>query len=192
MLSAQPDGLWHSLYLLYYIGQSARNGIVRSAVSVLRVQQSPRRSRYPQHIQPLPQLTHDPLLFNPCKPPWSRQNLWYGQRRYNRQPHIRPDQDSQELYEELRLVSRYAKYQRVRELVGLLIRKHKKAPDQRLYRALILANTNPEHGTPTEVEALLQEMVHMDISPDAATYHGALKASNQNEGSAIRLSSQSF
>ena len=188
MLSAQSDGLWHSLCSLLYSGQPTRNGIVRSAVSVLKVQQSLRRSRYPQHIQPLPEWRHDPLLLNSCKPSWSRQNLWYGQRRYKRLPYIRPDQDSQGLYEELRRASRNAKYLHVQNLVGLLIHKHKKEPNQRLYHALILANADPEHGTPTEVEALLKEMVHMDISPDAATYRGALKASDPNEGSTVRLS----
>ena len=188
MLSEQPYGLWHSLCSLLYCGQSARNDIVTSAVSVLRVQQPLRWPRYPQHIQPLPEFRHDLLLLNPCKPPWSRQDLWYGQRRYNKRPYIRPDQNSQELYEELRRASGNAKYQRVQELVRLLIHKHKKEPNQRLYHALILANADPEYGTPSEVEALLKEMVQMDISPDAATYHGALKASDQNEGTAIHLS----
>lgn len=57
-----------------------------------------------------------------------------------------------------------------------LVRQHGEKPNQRLYHALVLANADHDHGSPREVSALLQEMVDLDINPDAATLHAALKA----------------
>lgn len=83
---------------------------------------------------------------------------------------------TQILYEQLRHASRKADYQQVQRLVKLLVEMHGAKPSQRMYHALVLANADPDCGSPREVSALLQEMVELDINPDAATLHAALKA----------------
>jgi len=64
----------------------------------------------------------------------------------------------------------------VQRLVRTLVKKNGQKPSQRLYLAIVLANADPDHGSPREVKALLQEMVDLGMNPDAAILHAALKA----------------
>ena len=101
-----------------------------------------------------------------------------------------------DIYEELRRASVRGNYLKVREIVEVLVKERNEAPNARIYLALILANTDPQDGSPAEVERLLVEMIAENIVPDSAAYHAVLKvksgrirktriATNINEGTCI-------
>ena len=78
-------------------------------------------------------------------------------------------------YEELRRAASAGNYVRVQVLVKILVRDRGEQPSPRLYQALLLANTNLQHGSPAEVKRLLQEMKDEGFTPDSSTYHAVLK-----------------
>ena len=67
------------------------------------------------------------------------------------------------------------------ENVGELVGQHGEAPNRRMFLALILANTDAQHGSTTEVMRLLEEMTQSGIEPDSATYHAVLKVDRYRE-----------
>ena len=71
---------------------------------------------------------------------------------------------------------------RVYETVGELVRQHGEAPNRRLFLALILANTNAENGSITEVLRLLREMADNGIEPDSTIFHAVLKVDVETLG----------
>lgn len=178
MLSAPTGGLWHCLSTSF---QNTQWSYSRSAIYFLNAPYSVLQRSYT--------LCAKGSANSPCKlphsktfrPPSSFPSLNSGQRRHNRQPYVRSDRSIQSLYGDLRQASKKADYQLVQQLARLLVNQRGEKPSQRLYHALVLANADPEHGSPREVEALLQEMVDMDIALDAATYHAALKVSTITE-----------
>ena len=80
-----------------------------------------------------------------------------------------------DVYEELRRASIRGNYLRVQEITEILVTERNEAPNARIYLALILANTSPQHGSLAGVKRLLEEMVEEGIVPDSATYHAVLK-----------------
>ncbi|KAL8791911.1 MAG: hypothetical protein Q9195_005487 [Heterodermia aff. obscurata] len=78
-------------------------------------------------------------------------------------------------YEELRLAAGQGNYSHVKDCITLLIGKRGERPSLELYHAMILANTDPVRGTPSEVASLLQEMINEDLYPDSTIYHAVLK-----------------
>lgn len=79
------------------------------------------------------------------------------------------------LYRELEFASLRGDYLRVRILVEALVNERGEEPNLPLYLGLILANTNPQHGSPTEVKGLLEEMGSEGLIPDSSIYHAILK-----------------
>ena len=79
------------------------------------------------------------------------------------------------LYEALRKASNKGDMLRVRQLVRSLVEEGAEAPNSLLYTALLLANTDPEYGSPVEVERLLCEMEAIGIPPGSIHYHAVLK-----------------
>ncbi|MCJ1288159.1 hypothetical protein MMC26_007514 [Xylographa opegraphella] len=79
------------------------------------------------------------------------------------------------VYEELRKASTKGNFERVQQIVQILVEGRGEAPNSRIYTALILANTSPHHGTAAGLDGLLEEMVRDGIMPDSATYHAVLK-----------------
>lgn len=79
------------------------------------------------------------------------------------------------IWEELRKASSKGIFIRVQRIVRILVAVHGERPSQRLYTALILANTCPKYGSVQEVEHTLGEMAQQDLSPDSAVYHAVLK-----------------
>lgn len=63
------------------------------------------------------------------------------------------------------------------QFLRVLIRDRHVRPEVRHYRALILANTDAERGSPENVRNLLKEMEHNGIPADSGTLHAALKVS---------------
>ena len=175
MPSSPIDGLWHCLCPSFKSGLSLDTTFVRFTAPNRKARYAALRRIYTQCAQRTSNAKHTTPCANAVKSPPASLTLYYNQQRYNRLPYIRPELSIQASYEELRRASRKANYQHVQQLVKLLVNQHKERPNQQLYLALILANADPEHGSPSEVEALLQEMVDVDLSPDAAIYHAALK-----------------
>lgn len=79
------------------------------------------------------------------------------------------------LYRELEYASLRGDYIRARILVEVLVKERGEEPNLPLYLGLILANTNPQHGSPAEVKSLLEEMRAEGLVPDSSIYHAALK-----------------
>ena len=86
------------------------------------------------------------------------------------------------VYEELRKASTKGNFERVQRIVQILLEGRGEAPNSRIYTALILANTSPNHGTAAGLDELLEEMVGEGIMPDSATYHAVLKVRNLRGG----------
>ena len=70
---------------------------------------------------------------------------------------------------------RCAYYDRVQEIVEILIRERGERPDKIHYHALISVQANLEHGSAAEVERLLQEMEEYRIELDAGICSAVLK-----------------
>lgn len=64
---------------------------------------------------------------------------------------------------------------RVQKMVLRLIKDLGMSPDARIYRALLLAEADPWHGSAAEVERLLSQVDLDGITLDSAIYHAALK-----------------
>ncbi|KAL8726056.1 MAG: hypothetical protein Q9181_006191, partial [Wetmoreana brouardii] len=79
------------------------------------------------------------------------------------------------LYEELRKVGTTGDYIRTREILTTLIKHRGERPNRRHYQALLLANTNAQHGSPAEVAGILQQMQDEGIALDSAAYHAIIK-----------------
>ncbi|CDM37116.1 hypothetical protein DTO013E5_9310 [Penicillium roqueforti] len=63
----------------------------------------------------------------------------------------------------------------ITQILRLLIRDRHVKPNARHYKALILANTDNERGSPELVRGLLEEMENNGITADSGTLHGALQ-----------------
>jgi hypothetical protein len=63
----------------------------------------------------------------------------------------------------------------ITQILRLLIRDRHVQPNARHYKALILANTDNERGSPEIVRGLLEEMEDNGITADSGTLHGALQ-----------------
>ena len=83
--------------------------------------------------------------------------------------------DIRSAYQELRKVALRGAYAQIQECVRILVKERGEKPNLRLYDALLLANTDPEHGSPQEVAELLEEMANDGLNPDSATYHAVLR-----------------
>ena len=83
--------------------------------------------------------------------------------------------DEEELYDELRRASSAGDYPRIREVLKILIRERGVKPDRRHYQALLLANTNPQHGSSVEVTRIIDIMENSGMALDSVAYHAILK-----------------
>lgn len=91
------------------------------------------------------------------------------------QGYVSSDLGNEAIYTELQYESLRGNYERVQALVETLVEVRGEEPSSRLYLALILANTNPHHGSPAEVKRILNEMAAEGLVPESAIYHAALK-----------------
>ncbi|KAL8697018.1 MAG: hypothetical protein Q9201_007354 [Fulgogasparrea decipioides] len=91
--------------------------------------------------------------------------------------HVSGDRDltKEVLYEELRKVGTTGDYIRTYEILTTLIKDRGERPNRRHYQALLLANTNAQHGSPAEVAGVLQQMQDEGIALDSAAYHAIIK-----------------
>ena len=90
-------------------------------------------------------------------------------------PRLRPLTTVDRLYHELDRHASKTDFLRVYDTVGELVKQHGEAPNRSLFLALVLANTDAQHGSVTEVLRLLQEMAENEIQPDSAIFHAVLK-----------------
>lgn len=86
------------------------------------------------------------------------------------------------MYHELNRHTSKTDFLRVYELVGELVKQHGEAPNRSMFLALVLANTDAQHGSVTEVLRLLQEMAENGIQPDSAILHAVLKVDRMTLG----------
>ena len=82
---------------------------------------------------------------------------------------------TEEAYEELSRASKGGDFPRTEAIVRYLVEERLEPPNLHLYRALLAALTDHQHGCPTEVKRLLQEMREESLLPDTLTYHAILK-----------------
>jgi hypothetical protein len=182
----QPiDALWHSLC------PSFTRFSQTEAIPLLRGPQRRRIHRaaivcapttLPIRFIALPQLR----LATPTKSRWHRRapqlSQSYQQSDETESVAIARKGSTAALYQQLRNVSARGNYAAVQLLVKALVLEHGENPNSQLYRALILANTCPDHGSAAEVERLLQEMEQEGTVPDSAIYHAVLKACRRYTG----------
>jgi hypothetical protein len=79
------------------------------------------------------------------------------------------------------VVDRRPNIRHITQILRLLIRDRHVQPNARHYKALILANTDNERGSPQLVRGLLEEMESNGITADSGTLHGALQVRNHLE-----------
>ena len=85
-------------------------------------------------------------------------------------------------YQELRRSTQKGSYAHVRDCVEILVRERRQKPNLRLYDALLLANTDNEHGSAGEVNGILDQIAVDGLAPDSATYHAALRVGHLAPG----------
>lgn len=78
-------------------------------------------------------------------------------------------------YAELDRRAQRGQYKPVQQLAVKLLADYAEKPNDRLYNALILANTDCAHGSANEVARLLQDMEDTGVVPDSAILHAALR-----------------
>ena len=78
-------------------------------------------------------------------------------------------------FAELHQRARKGEYKEVQEIAGKLLGEYGEKPSDRVYEALILANTDCWYGSANEVARLLQDMEAEGIEPDSAILHAALR-----------------
>ena len=81
----------------------------------------------------------------------------------------------QEAYDLLYNASEQGDFLKVEALIRVLVEQHGEKPNRRLYRAWILANTDPTYGSADAISRLLEEMAKEGIVPDSEMYHAMLK-----------------
>ncbi|MCJ1429866.1 hypothetical protein MMC29_007781, partial [Sticta canariensis] len=91
------------------------------------------------------------------------------------QGYVSPELGTPALYDELQHVSLKGDFIRIHVLVEALVKERGEEPNIQLYLALILANTSTQHGSPAEVERILDEMENEGLGPNPAVYHAVLK-----------------
>ncbi|KAF1811633.1 hypothetical protein P152DRAFT_376498, partial [Eremomyces bilateralis CBS 781.70] len=80
-----------------------------------------------------------------------------------------------QLYEDLLSQASRGYIEDTERLVKYLISERAQQPNLRLYRALVLANINPPHGSAESVISILQELADEGLEPDAALCHSVIK-----------------
>lgn len=173
------DGLWHCLRPAFTCSTSVTicqlsptlRELFRqnSTISVLHYQRvtrkTTRRKGYNTETD-YPKAKH--YNFSQCSP----HRGIYGKQedRLNGQKSRTPS-----IYDDLRRSAIKGDLLQVHAIVKEIVQNQGEEPNSRLFHALILANTDPRHGSPAEVRRLLEEMVREEIMPDSAIYHAVIK-----------------
>ncbi|MCJ1338277.1 hypothetical protein MMC09_003563 [Bachmanniomyces sp. S44760] len=182
-LKVRRDPLWHCLCPLYAQIPLGGSGRLAPANRVLRTQnvekqQLPRNSAHSSCLKIVPPSPHTrPTLryFNYRKYPTclsvETKRLFSSLRDSKTWEHTRSD-----LLDGLQEACRKPDGPRVRRIIQTLVKDAREKPSANLYNALIIANADPTAGTSTEVARLLEQMVEDGVTPNAGTYHAALRA----------------
>lgn len=80
----------------------------------------------------------------------------------------------------LRELSVLGRYEEVQLLVQKAITGDEKKPDASVYDILLLSNTDPWHGSSSEVAKLLQDLIQHGYALDSLSLHHALKVYAQS------------
>ena len=79
------------------------------------------------------------------------------------------------LYDLLRTCASRGRTTDVDKIVDHLVRERGETPNVRLYSSLILANVNPQHGSPDRASWLVDEMTSSGLAVDSGVCHDVLK-----------------
>ncbi|KAI9705358.1 MAG: hypothetical protein M1820_005188 [Bogoriella megaspora] len=80
------------------------------------------------------------------------------------------------LYSELRAAASHGRYLRTRFLAYELVKERHEKPNLQIYSALILSQTNSDHGSAVAVAELLKELRSENLQPDSSLCHDVLRA----------------
>lgn len=94
-------------------------------------------------------------------------------------------------YEDLRKAGTAGDYVRVYDVLKTLIQDRGEQPSRRHYQAMLLANTNAQHGSPAEVARILQQMEDDGLTLDSAAYHAIVKV-KMGEEACIKIPTDVF
>lgn len=175
------DGLWHCLRPAFTIPTSTASSQLfkplRSFLnkSHLAPYHGPAESSIvPSHFDATSQQRQSfrPIRSGPYELPREPK---YHEFKNTNQAYVSHELDNDALYQELLCAGGQGNFIRVYVLVEELVKSRGEQPNSRLYLALISANANPQHGSPSEVRRLLSEMADEGITPDSAIYHAVLK-----------------
>ncbi|CAG8011252.1 unnamed protein product [Penicillium olsonii] len=193
------DGLWYSLcpsFTALSVGRSAypkpKGRFSRKPLPSIATASSPARRCYsttddtpgPQHSitdASRSETLHSGRYHDEAHAHWSRQRT---NTRSTRKPLSRTHNVQEDLLKlkndalEARLqyvMDKKPNIRHITQILRLLIRDRHVQPNARHYKALILANTDNERGSPQLVRGLLDEMESSGITADSGTLHGALQ-----------------
>ena len=177
MSYARLDGLWHCLCPSF-----RRILFTPSRHLVQALYQVNQNRGYTQHAQ-----EHTPLqaqILHTGRDPGLRSDSFRPPPRRRDKPQTQPlppsapvgtGMSTAQAYGQLRVAARRGDNVRTKDYITLLVEKRGEKPSLQLYHAMILANVDPQDGSPYEVVSLLQEMVQEGLYPDSAIYHAVLK-----------------
>lgn len=172
------DRSWHFVrHLSFQVLQKDFHEPLRPGVKILiGCQKRPQRQAHQQSFPTKPRfnplsLCKPACLQLQCHPRWKS----FLPAHYARDRARMRELDIASAYQELRRSTLKGKYAHVRDSVEILVKERQQKPNLRLYDALLLANTDNEHGSAGEVAGILDKIAVDGLTPDSATYHAALR-----------------
>ncbi|KAI4216109.1 MAG: hypothetical protein LQ351_001607 [Letrouitia transgressa] len=172
-LRGGTDALWRALCPLSYRSSSRVQSIF--LIPLRKPSSFQCRSVVSQRTQDEIEISSKPLQGEDYN---IRKHLYQGIS-FREQPspgHLGYNPNKDEAYETLRRASQNGDYFQVQKLLALLVQQHNEKPNLKLYRAALLANTDPQHGSAANVLSLLEEMLEEGLIWDSGVCHAAIKA----------------
>lgn len=173
-LRGGTDALWRALCPLSYRSSSRVQSIF--LIPLRKPSSFQCRSVVSQRTQDEIEISSKPLQGEDYN---IRKHLYQGIS-FREQPspgHLGYNPNKDEAYETLRRASQNGDYFQVQKLLALLVQQHNEKPNLKLYRAALLANTDPQHGSAANVLSLLEEMLEEGLIWDSGVCHAAIKVS---------------
>ena len=177
MPHAKLDGIWCCLCPSFR--QSLLGPSRHLLQSLIKGNQYRSHTRYAQDHTPADaptRLRRDLELRNDSfKRPLRHRGKVYEWNRKPEEPSQLAQLSTEAVYGQLRLAAQRGDYGCVKNYITLLVAIRGERLTSQLYHAMILANVDPQHGSPYEAASLLQEMKNEGIHPHSAIYHAVIK-----------------
>ena len=179
------DRSWHFVrHLSHPVLQNDCHEPLRRGVKILiGCQKRPQRQAHQQSFPTNPRINAPPL-WKPACLQLQRNTRWKSSlpAHYARDRARMRELDVASAYQELRRLTLKGNYAHIRDNVEILVKERCQKPNLRLYDALLLANTDNEHGSAGEVVGILDKIAVDGLAPDSTTYHAALRVGNLDPG----------